>query len=670
VARQLGAVLGVALLVAVIGTPDAGNPQAVLDAFDRGWVFAGSCLAAAALTVWTMGRVVRPSEASAAEAEAEAERRAGLPTYPDLPSLPVPESVPRSVLPARMTPAEILAEVSIFRDLDAALREEIAAHAEIVQVPAGAHLFRAGDTADALYVLLGGRCDVVAADDEHLLTVGRGAVLGELGLITGAPRAASVRARRDSELLKLRHNEFELLLRNESSFALGLTRELGRQLQASRPLALPNRSGDTLVALVPVGADVHIDGIADELFEAMSSWEQVARIDKPAAEDPAVTLVRLEHLERNHDRVLFVSTPLDGRTPDAWSEFCLRQADRIVAVVGDAAPADWVRHHPALLECDLVLTGAADAPAWVAEVRPEGTHRLRPETGDADLRRLARRLTGRSVGVVLSGGGARALAHLGALEELMAAGIVIDRVGGVSMGAFIGALFAQELDVDEIDARCYDEFIRRSPLSDYRFPRVSLSSGERARRMLLRNLPGRIEDLPRDFFCVSADLITGKQVTHRFGHLAYAISASMCLPGLVPPVPYGSRYLIDGGALNNLPVDEMAARNEGPVIAIDVTSRSDTSTLEQPANRRGLREDWPWNDDAPMPTIGETITRLVLLGSVDTAEAARRHADLVILPEDDGVGLFEFHMLDTMRESGRRAARQALANAPASLFVS
>jgi predicted acylesterase/phospholipase RssA len=207
-------------------------------------------------------------------------------------------------------------------------------------------------------------------------------------------------------------------------------------------------------------------------------------------------------------------------------------------------------------------------------------------------------------------------------------------------------------------------------LSDYRFPRVSLSSGERARRMLLRNLPGRIEDLPRDFFCVSADLMSGKQVMHRFGHLAYAISASMCLPGLVPPVPDGSRYLIDGGALNNLPVDEMAARNEGPVIAIDVTSRGETAALDEPTNRRGLREDWPWNDDVPMPTIGETITRLVLLGSVDTAEAARRHADLVILPEDDGVGLFEFHMLDTMRESGRRAARVALANAPPSLFVS
>jgi NTE family protein len=236
------------------------------------------------------------------------------------------------------------------------------------------------------------------------------------------------------------------------------------------------------------------------------------------------------------------------------------------------------------------------------------------------------------------------------------------------MGAFIGALFAQELSVEEIDARCYEEFIRRRPLGDYHFPRVALSRGDRAKRMLLRNLPGRIERLPRDFFCVSADLISGRQIVHRVGGLAYAVSASMCLPVMVPPVADGERYLIDGGALNNLPVDEMASRNEGPIIAVDVTARAESPRGDATRDRKHS-SDWPWDDDAPLPTIGETITRLVLMGSVDTAEASRRHADMVILPEDDGVGLFEFHMLDTMRESGRRAARQALAAAPASLFA-
>ena len=671
VARQLGAVLGVALLVAVVGTPNPHDAQAVLDAFDNGWTFAAACLGSAVLLGWTLGHITTPAEASAAEARAEAERIAALPTLPEI-QAPAQRPAPaRTSAPMPKTPAETLAEVSIFRELEPALRAEIADRAQVIQIPGGTHLFRAGDPADALYVVLGGRCEVVDATDEHILTLSRGAVVGELGLLTGAPRAASIRARRDSELLKLSRDEFERLLREEPSFAVGLTRELGTQLQASRPRATPTRGGGTSIALVPLSPDVRLDAIADGLASAIGGWEHLARLDAPSADAPQLTLAQLDELEHHHDRVLLVSHALSGpSTPDAWAEFCLRQADRIVGVAGDSPPPDWLRHHPALLGCDLVLTDSAqDAPEWLSELRPAATHLVRDATLGSDVRRVARRLTGRSVGVVLSGGGARSFAHLGVLQELLAAGIEIDRVGGTSMGAFIGALFAQELDLEEIDARCYDEWVRRNPLTDYRLPRISVIRGDKVKRMFVRNLPGSIELLPRDFFCVSSDLIGGEQVVHRTGPLAYAVSASMCLPGLAPPVADGARYLIDGGALNNLPVDQMALRAEGPIIAVDVTART------EPSNGRGseatrARGGWPWDDDAPMPTIGETITRLVLLGSIDTTEAARRHADLVVLPDDDGVGLLEFHMLDAMRAAGRRAARLALQDAPASLFVS
>jgi predicted acylesterase/phospholipase RssA len=514
----------------------------------------------------------------------------------------------------------VLAEVSIFGGLDPSLREEIAERSEVVHLAGGTHLFRAGDVADALYIVLGGRCEVVDADDQHILTLNRGAVLGELGLITGAPRAASIRARRDTELLKLDHAEFEGLMLEQPAFALGLTRELGSQLQSSRPRVVPNRGGDTSIALVPLGPDVRVEEIADTMAEAIGSWEHLVRLDKPETGVPPVTLSELEHLERHHDRVLFVSGALTGPTaPDAWAEFCLRQADRIVGVVGGGRPPEWLRQHPSLLGCDLVLTGdGGNAQGWLDELRPQATHRIRPGTDAADARRLARRLTGRSVGIVLSGGGARAFAHLGVIQELLEAGVEIDRVGGTSMGAFIGGLVAQELSLEEIDARCYDEWVRRNPLTDYRVPRVSLIRGEKIKRMFLRTLPGSIELLPRDFFCVSADLVSGEQVVHRTGSLAYAVSASMCLPGLAPPVADGPRFLIDGGAINNLPVDEMAARREGPVIAVDVTAREDAPNGNGAKGRR-QRADWPWNDDAVMPGIGETITRLVLLGSVDTA---------------------------------------------------
>jgi NTE family protein len=266
-------------------------------------------------------------------------------------------------------------------------------------------------------------------------------------------------------------------------------------------------------------------------------------------------------------------------------------------------------------------------------------------------------VTGRSVGLVLSGGGARAFAHVGVIEELLAAGIAIDRVAGVSMGAFVGALLAAGLEPDEIDHHCYQEWVRRNPASDYRVPRVSLIRGARVAAMLERLLPPAMEDLVRPFLCVSTDLISGELVVHRRGPLPQAVGASMALPAFAPPVRLDDRLLIDGGVLDNLPVATMAADGEGPIIASDVN---------EPEDRHLGRVKAPDRD----PTLPETLFRLILLQTEDTQAAARQHAQLLISPEQDGVGRLEFHQLDRMREQGRRAAVRALETAPQELFRS
>jgi predicted acylesterase/phospholipase RssA len=312
----------------------------------------------------------------------------------------------------------------------------------------------------------------------------------------------------------------------------------------------------------------------------------------------------------------------------------------------------------AIRGCDLLVVegpaGVRGLGLWLEVLEPRARHVVREGASlDEGVARMARRIAGRSVGLVLSGGGARALAHVGVIEELTAAGIVIDRVAGTSMGAFVGALLAMGLDPDEIEARCYEEWVRRSPLSDYRLPRVSVIRGRRAQAMFERTFPGSIEGLPLDFRCVSCDLVSGEMVVHTSGPLADAVGASAGIPGLVPPLARDGRLLVDGGVLNNLPVDVMAATGEGPLIAVDVTARSDLSALTEPG--------------APALTLRETLWRVTTLGSIDTAEAALRHADLVIEPVTDGIGLLEFHQLDAMRAEGRRAARAALAAAPAHL---
>jgi predicted acylesterase/phospholipase RssA len=272
---------------------------------------------------------------------------------------------------------------------------------------------------------------------------------------------------------------------------------------------------------------------------------------------------------------------------------------------------------------------------------------------DRGVHALARRLAGRSVGVVLSSGGARGLAHIGVLEELVAAGLGIDRVGGCSMGAFVGAMFAMGMSPEEIHDRCRQEFVVRHPLGDYGIPTHSLLRGERARSMLRRTFSdANIEELPREFFCVSCDLVSGARIVHRSGLLRDAVGASMCLPGVFAPRARDGMLLVDGGVLDSLPVETMAATAEGPVIAVDVGRR-----FERPVAGRRRR------GRPALPPLKETLARSIVLGSIDAAERARSSADVLIEPDTGNCGMLDFSRLDEMVEAGRLAGRPRAAYA-------
>ena len=382
----------------------------------------------------------------------------------------------------------------------------------------------------------------------------------------------------------------------------------------------------------------------------------------PAAvpsEPAAVYGPLLDRAEAGHDLVLLVGGFALQREP--WVKFCLQQADRILAVTAGGPVPPTLGKYPELQACDLVAYDCApqEIDGWAAALDPVESHVIRETEFDADIARTARRLSGTSIGIVLSGGGARAFSHIGVLEELTAAGVTIDRVAGVSMGAVIGALFAMGHDADQIDAICFEEWVQRRPLSDYTVPRHSLIRGERVRSMLHRTFGTcLIEELPRSFICGSTELRSGRLEIARHGPLWEAVGFSICLPVIAPPQVRGREIFVDGSLVDNLPVKAMADMGEGPIIAVDVKA-----TFERSKNGptvAGAREDRPPRP----PSLSETLTRVLLLGSENTSEAARRHADLLIKPRAEGVGLLEFHQLDTAREAGRAAAREALERAP------
>ncbi|MBV9046907.1 MAG: DHA2 family efflux MFS transporter permease subunit [Solirubrobacterales bacterium] len=673
VSRQVGAALGVAIVVAIIGTP---SPLTAVAAFHDAWEFGAACLFASAIGCLFVGRVYSERTPSLGDAAREVLQRAPA-------TSPVTRSRPRarraivldatSPAPARVqSAADFLGHVPLFAKLEPKLRETIATQARPVSIAAGQWLFREGDPGDVMYVVRTGRLLVV--DESAGATIrelGRGDWVGELSLLTASPRSASVRAARASELLAVAKDDFERLLAASPALSLAMTAALASQLRATRAPAPKTRPLAATVALVALDPSVPLADLARRLAAALGRHLSAAVLDgsevavtSPGAGAADAYAPALDRAEAVHDMVLLESRA--GASRDPWSEFSLQQADRILAFTagGEASPGLTDRHE--LRGCDLVgydiSPGSGKLAAWAQALSPIESHSVRSDMLEPDLERVARRLSGHSVGIVLSGGGARAFAHIGVLEELTAAGVVVDRVAGVSMGAFVGALFAMGLDAEETDARCFEEWVRRSPLRDYTVPRHGLIRGERVKAMLHRTFGTvAIEELPRSFICGCAELRSGQLVVKRSGPLWEGVGFSINIPIIGPPQVRGGDLLIDGSLVDNLPVRSMAELGEGPIIAVDVkaTFNRGDDRRQRPVGREPRER---------IPSLAETITRVLLLGSANTSEAARQHADLTIRPRAEGVGLLEFHQLDVAREAGRDAARSALEAAPPELF--
>lgn len=534
-----------------------------------------------------------------------------------------------------MSPASGLAGVPLFAGVSEPGLRSLEADAVTRRLLAGELLVVQGDAGDDLYVVLRGRVRVTVSDEHgerDVNELGPGAAVGELALLTGEARAATVRAIRDTTVLVLPGSTFRRHFEEEPALAAAVARELARRVQLSGGMPIPPPR-PALIAVRGSRGDEPVRDLAGSLEAALAPFGPVVTLTEGSAEG-------VDRVEAEHAHVVLADTGED----DAWSALCARQADRMLVVAASGAPPDRIA-----AGSDLVLLGPHDGAALRAlldATRPRAHYRLASTLPvDPGIGRLARRLVGRSLGLVFSGGGARGLAHVGVLQVLEEEGIVVDRFAGCSMGAFIAGMAAAGWSGADIYDRCNEELVRRSPFNDYTVPRVALLRSRKAARMFDRLFHDlTIEELPKPLVTVSADLLSSSIVEHRSGSLIEAVGASMSIPGLAPPLARSGRLLVDGGVLNNLPVDVLAGTGEGPIVAVDVLRQLVAGDETEPA----------------LPSITETLSRATVLGSTERAERNRALALLVIAPAAQSMQLREFKALDRAVEAGRAAARRAL----------
>jgi NTE family protein len=581
--------------------------------------------------------------------------------------------VPEETVLQRADLAAVLSGLSLFKGLEPAVVRQIGVAAEWLSLPGGATLFRAGERPDALYVVLSGCLGVLLPDGGPQQIRGRvvaGGTVGEMGLISGRPRTAHVVALRDTELARVSRESFDRVFGQYPDAMLRIARLTVDRLEQSQSRSPATSQGARTFTLIPQSVEVDVAGFATEFVKALSLCGRTELVWSVRA--AAHTSHWFHRLEAANDYVVYVADP----QPSVWSNLCVRQADALLLLArAESDAGDWAvldsprgatlapqRAELILLHDGELMRGAA--ARWIGQQPDIAHHHV---TGPADIQRVARVLTGRGIGLVLSGGGARGFAHIGIVKALREAGIPIDLVGGTSMGGILGAGVALRWSVQELTERFRRAFVDVNPLRDYTLPFVSLVSGRKVTR-LLKDAFGdiTIEDLPLEFFCVSSNLTSGHSDVHRRGELWRWLRASVAIPGVLPPIIHQGEVLVDGGTMNNLPVDAMRELGRGPVIGCDVgadrafTSRSEEIDVPLPWQLMS------WSRRARhLPNIFQILWRAGMVNSSAVTAAHREKTDLLLQPPLAQIDMLNWKAFEKAIGAGYEYAARRLESLPA-----
>ncbi|MBY0563184.1 MAG: patatin-like phospholipase family protein [Hyphomonadaceae bacterium] len=573
-----------------------------------------------------------------------------------------------------------LADIAFLSNAPADLLTAVDAETEWFSVPAGWKLFTANERPDGMWFLISGSMAAfkpTEAGGHRLLGYIRpGEPIGEMALIAREPHTASVFAMRDSEVLKLTPTAFERLVHAHP----GLMEHLARlMLTRSRANSRTSPRADPKVyALIATSPTIDLKLRARILQAGLKRLGARAAIvseeDFAALSSDGMTSAWFDALEKKNDAVFLIS-PIADTT---WFRTCIRQADRIWFFArADARPSVPLLPHeepsPArqfrLVDVVLLHHGmdrkAATTNEWRLACDAARLFHWRG-TDDVDAARLARVVARRSIGIVLSGGGARAYAHIGVVRALREAGLPLDIAGGTSMGAIIAACVAMGWNDDEIELRIRKAFVETNPLGDYVIPVVGLVRGRRVSDRLREHFGETlIEDLEIPFFAVSTDLVAGQAHVHRGGPLRTALRASISLPGILPPVIDSDHaLLVDGAVLKNFPVDILRDLHRGPIIGVDV-ARRDGIDIEDFRDPPGFFGWVAAHGFQSAPPIASLLMRAATL-AVDPWEG-RAGADVLIAPEMPDLDMRDWKRFDETIAAGYEAAVAALQR-PHALF--
>ncbi|GAB1610265.1 patatin-like phospholipase domain-containing protein 7 [Argonauta hians] len=591
---------------------------------------------------------------------------------------------------------------------------------------AGKALFRQDDPCNSIYIILTGRLRsiITTPNDKKELVgeYGRGDLVGIVEALTQTQRATTLMAVRDTELADIPSELLNHIKRKYPQIVARLIHLLGQRLlgnlqSRSAPLTIENRllvSNLSTVAVVPVSRDVPLTNFVLELQHALNAIGPTARITSEIVSEKvgssglnSLNDFRLFSWLGQHEDINRMVLYQCDNTMTRWTKHFVRQADCILIVgvaTNDPTSLGEVETQleniavRAQKELILLHREGTDTPRRTADwLNARGWcsshHHIRcpkrvfskkskEKTSEtymklfetepdrmSDFSRLARFLTGTSIGLVLGGGGARGISHMGMIRAMAESGIPIDIVGGTSIGSIMGAIWAESQDVTRSVQRAREWSKEMTSLwkkvLDLTYPVTSMFTGCAFNKSLENVFKDRqIEDLWIPYFCITTDICSSSMRVHTTGSLWRYVRASMSLSGYLPPLcdPIDGHLLLDGGYVNNLPADVMRAKGAQTIFAVDVGSQTEDELTNYGDELSGwwlLWNRWnPWAKNVKVPDMNDIQSRLAYVSCVRQLEVVK-NSDYCeyVRPPIDKFKTLQFGSFDEIYEVGYHHAK-------------
>lgn len=546
----------------------------------------------------------------------------------------------------------------IFASLDDTALKKIFIKSQKIYLKKNHLLFRQGDTSTHIYFLITGKLSIILKTENNnkkiINEIYPGETAGEISALSHELRSVTIKAAQDSILLQLPSNIFREIFHDHPAVLFEMMDIVVNRSHRAIEQLMKETATKKQVAIMPANTTISLKNFTEKLIAEAQAIPNLLFVTEADLKNASTTLKQtLQDIENKHETIVYLLeacetdiaqaclakvTTLyviaDPNTPPEINTFVRNQINNKTEIIFWHQTEDYLPKNPSL---------------WLRQTKFFLYHHIRNDH-DKDYQRLLRFITGQAIGVVLGGGGLRCWAHLGAITALLEANIPIDMIGGTSAGAIVAGFYAlhESLHDPKKQLQTLSEATRKTVgLRNLTWPAISLSNGKlytHVLKQIFNNV--RIENLSIPTFFVSCNLASNTEKLHRRGYLWKAIRSSTAVPAIFPPIVIKGKLHLDGGILNNLPVDSMKnfVGNKGTTIAIELTHNGhDKNKYKFPSvlpfwKTALVKLGWLPNK-YKFPHFIETFLKALLAGSSAKQYKNSQAANVLISPDLSQYGL-------------------------------